>query len=91
VAFVGWFGPRGLASAVFTFLALDSFREHGAAALSGPITEVAAWTIALSVVAHGLTATPLAASYGRRMNAMGGVPLELRDAPEPRVRRQRLH
>ena len=63
VAFVGWFGPRGLASIVFGILALDALQESG-----GPTDLLAAtvgWTVLLSVVAHGLTASPLAARYGR--------------------------
>ena len=31
VAFVGWFGPRGLASIVFGLLALDALTESGGA------------------------------------------------------------
>lgn len=88
VAFVGWFGPRGLASAVFTFIALDSFAEHGATELTATVTEVAAWTILLSVLAHGLTASPWAAAYGRRIVATGGDTPELQDAPEPRMRKR---
>jgi len=90
VAFVGWFGPRGLASAVFTFLALEAFQEAGAPDLSTFVTAVAAWTVLLSVVAHGITAAPLAARYGRRMTQLGEIP-EMQSGPEPRVRRQALH
>jgi sodium/hydrogen antiporter len=60
VLFVGWFGPRGLASLVFALLALEAL---------GPIADeavaVVAVTVMLSVLAHGLTAAPLAARYGR--------------------------
>lgn len=90
VAFVGWFGPRGLASAVFTFLALDAFAEHGEAALASQVTSIAAWTILLSVVAHGITAGLLSVRYGGRMTQLGPDIPELRDAAEPRVRRQTL-
>ena len=67
VAFIGWFGPRGLASVVFTLLAFTTLREHGLGA--GTILQVATYTILLSVIAHGLSATPLAAWYG----AAGGA------------------
>ncbi len=60
VAFVGWFGPRGLTSVVFALLALDDIGEP-----AGPAVTVIAFTILLSVIAHGLTADPLAHRYGR--------------------------
>lgn len=58
--FVGWFGPRGLASIVFAILVLDA-GVHG----QGVIVAAAVWTIILSVVAHGLTAGPLSKALGR--------------------------
>ena len=60
VLFVGWFGPRGLASLVFALLALE---ELGAGA-DDAVAAIAV-TVLLSVVAHGATAAPLAARYGR--------------------------
>jgi NhaP-type Na+/H+ or K+/H+ antiporter len=60
VLFVGWFGPRGLASLVFALLALEEL---------GPVADdpvaVITLTVLLSVLAHGLSAAPLAARYGR--------------------------
>lgn len=64
--FVGWFGPRGLASIVFAILVLDAGVRGG-----GVVVATAAWTIILSVVAHGLTAGPLAAALGRRAAKSG--------------------
>ncbi len=87
VALMGWFGPRGLASVVFTLVAVEALNRSGAA--FDAIVEVATWTILLSVIAHGLTAGPLARAYGRRMKGAGNVP-ELMDTPEPRVRRRHL-
>lgn len=87
VAFMGWFGPRGLASVVFTLIAVEEL--HGAGSLPEAITELATWTILLSVLAHGLSAGPLAGIYGRRVRAAGDIP-ELAKAPEPRVRRRSL-
>ena len=63
VAFVGWFGPRGLASIVFGILALDALTESGGA--TDLLASTVGWTVLLSVVAHGLSAKPLAARYGR--------------------------
>jgi len=60
VLFVGWFGPRGLASLVFALIALE---EVGPAA-EKPVA-VIALTVLLSVVAHGVSASPLAKRYGR--------------------------
>jgi len=63
--FMGWFGPRGLASVVFTLLAFEALEEGGIG--SEAMVEIAAWTIFLSVIAHGLTAGPLAKWYGKRV------------------------
>ena len=75
VAFVGWFGPRGLASVVFGLLALETLGVRGAK----PVTTVIAFTVLLSVIAHGLTAEPLARRYGPRLSAgadtTGAAPL----------------
>jgi NhaP-type Na+/H+ or K+/H+ antiporter len=86
VAFVGWFGPRGLASIVFGILAVDALLESG-----GPVDvlgRTVAWTVLLSVVLHGLTAGPLARRYGAWIEARQGdtaatIP-ELEGRPEPR-------
>jgi NhaP-type Na+/H+ or K+/H+ antiporter len=69
VAFVGWFGPRGLASVIFALLALEDL--HGAA---HEATDVIALTVLFSVLAHGLTAIPLATRYGRTQRAAGPGP-----------------
>jgi NhaP-type Na+/H+ or K+/H+ antiporter len=58
--FVGWFGPRGLASVVFGLLAVE---ELGSIANTA-VAAIAA-TVLLSVVAHGVTAEPLATRYAR--------------------------
>jgi NhaP-type Na+/H+ or K+/H+ antiporter len=85
VAFMGWFGPRGLASVVFTLIAVEEL--HGAGPIADAVTELATWAILLSVVAHGVSAGPLARTYGRRLSAAGDIP-ELTEAPEPRIRRR---
>src|SRR4029450_4874491 len=85
VAFIGWFGPRGLASVVFKLIAVEAL--HGAGPVADAIAELATWTILLSVMAHGLSAGPLARAYGRRLNAAEDIP-ELAEAPEPRIRRR---
>jgi NhaP-type Na+/H+ or K+/H+ antiporter len=59
LAFLGWFGPRGLASIVFAVLVL----EEGGLPHDGLILTTTYLTIGLSVIAHGLTAAPLANRY----------------------------
>ena len=59
VAFLGWFGPRGLASIVFAVvLATEAQLEHESVLLNTIFL-----TIALSVLLHGVTAAPLAGRY----------------------------
>jgi NhaP-type Na+/H+ or K+/H+ antiporter len=52
--FIGWFGPRGLATIVFAVLVLDE-KLPG----NDTIMLAASWTVLLSVIAHGVTANPL--------------------------------
>ena len=59
LAFLGWFGPRGLASIVFAVLVL----EEGGLPHDDLILVTTYAVIALSVLAHGLTAAPLANRY----------------------------
>jgi NhaP-type Na+/H+ or K+/H+ antiporter len=54
VLFLGWFGPRGLASLLFALLVVDEFdvlREN-------QIMTIATITVLMSIVAHGLSAVP---------------------------------
>jgi NhaP-type Na+/H+ or K+/H+ antiporter len=81
LAFMGWFGPRGLASVVFTLIAVEALHEQGLVAPE--LFEIATWTVLLSVLAHGLSARPLAARYGSWIRAKEGAP-ELLAHPEPR-------
>jgi NhaP-type Na+/H+ or K+/H+ antiporter len=59
VAFVGWFGPRGLASVIFALLAFDQLGQRASLVL----TSVSV-TVALSILLHGFSANPLIARYG---------------------------
>ena len=59
VGFLGWFGPRGLASIVFVLILVDETQIPERSLLLTIVT----WTVALSVYAHGLTAWPGANSY----------------------------
>jgi NhaP-type Na+/H+ or K+/H+ antiporter len=62
ILFMGWFGPRGLASVVFTLIAFEELDRNNLA--TEGVVEFAAWTVFLSVLLHGLTAKPLARAYG---------------------------
>jgi len=84
VLFVGWFGPRGLASIVFLIIGLEGLHEAGVD--SGPVAAVVAWTVFLSVVLHGLTAGPFAAWYGKRMAEVAPDAPEF-EGPEPEASR----
>ena len=88
VGFLGWFGPRGLASIVFAVITVQKASLPG----SNTILLVSYVTVGLSVAAHGITAAPLANRYARwyeahpqnRRPAMESVP-----APHHRARGRR--
>jgi NhaP-type Na+/H+ or K+/H+ antiporter len=87
IAFMGWFGPRGLASVVFTLLAIEEL--HGTP-VDRSLFEIATWTILLSVILHGITARPLAAAYGAWVRGGDPAAPELVEVAEPRLRRHLL-
>jgi NhaP-type Na+/H+ or K+/H+ antiporter len=89
IALMGWFGPRGLASVVFTLLAFEQFETAGKPI--DTLVAVATWTILLSVLAHGLSAQPLSAWYARRLRAATEQHVELVELPELRPRHVLLH
>jgi len=62
VAFLGWFGPRGLASIVFAVLVVEA---PGRLPHESLMLTTIFVTIGLSVLAHGLTAAPLGRRYAR--------------------------
>ncbi len=86
IAFVGWFGPRGLASVVFAFIALEDLGEKVASRAVAVITA----TVLLSVIAHGATAEPLARRYGAASAraATRGDPDSLPELPTRRLIRR---
>jgi NhaP-type Na+/H+ or K+/H+ antiporter len=90
VNFLGWFGPRGLASIVFAVIAVQEAHLRGAETIL--ITTYL--TIGLSVFAHGISAAPLARRYANwyethppdRRPAMESVPAahhRPRNRPQP--------
>ncbi len=60
--FMGWFGPRGLASIVFSVIVLNEHLDGG-----NTIAATAVCTIVLSVLAHGISANPLVAALAARI------------------------
>jgi len=81
LGFLGWFGPRGLASIVFAVIVIEESNlphEH-------LIVLAIYLTVGLSVFAHGLSAAPLANRYARwygkhprgKEPAMEGAPAEV--------------
>jgi NhaP-type Na+/H+ or K+/H+ antiporter len=75
VGFLGWFGPRGLASIVFALMVA----EDGGVTNSETVMTVVFVTVALSVLLHGLTAAPFADRYARWFAAL---PTETEPVPE---------
>ena len=67
--FLGWFGPRGLASIVFAIMV---FNENIPG--SKTISTIVACTVAMSLVLHGISANPLAKRIGSKQADLGDVP-----------------
>jgi NhaP-type Na+/H+ or K+/H+ antiporter len=87
LGFVGWFGPRGLASIVFAVIVVEeSNLPHETL-----IVHTIYLTVGLSVLAHGLTAAPLADRYARwyqqhpsgNAPPMESAPVEVTRPPGP--------
>lgn len=60
--FIGWFGPRGLVSIVFAIIVFGAGVEH-----RDSLAMTVVCTVVLSILAHGLTAVPLAKRFGPRI------------------------
>ena len=68
--FMGWFGPRGLATFVFALKLLDRPEiAHGE-----EIFTIAVWTVLFSVVLHGITARPGVKWYGAHAEGIADQP-----------------
>jgi NhaP-type Na+/H+ or K+/H+ antiporter len=63
VLFLGWIGPRGLASILFALIAIEELHAHGLTAAADFVAEVIVVTVGLSVLLHGLTAGVIAARW----------------------------
>ncbi|WP_299368705.1 cation:proton antiporter [uncultured Tateyamaria sp.] len=67
--FFGWFGPRGLATALFALLVVDQIVHD----FAEPILHLAVNAVWISALLHGLTAAPAARWYGSREAGMAPI------------------
>ena len=62
-AMIGWFGIRGIGSVFYLLFAL----RHGLAPhVADALVTLTLWTVAASIIAHGITAQPLMRRYIER-------------------------
>ncbi|HEX8731491.1 MAG TPA: cation:proton antiporter [Ktedonobacterales bacterium] len=74
-AFIGWFGPRGLSALLLALLVVEANAPHATYTLA--ITGVVAL---VSVLAHGMTATPASRWYGAWVARKRDAPPEERES-----------
>jgi NhaP-type Na+/H+ or K+/H+ antiporter len=79
--FLGWFGPRGLASIVFGVVVVEAAGLPHTSVLVVAITV----TVAMSVIAHGVSAAPLVRRYAA-WHAASMPLMESTPTPEQRWR-----
>jgi sodium/hydrogen antiporter len=84
VLFIGWFGPRGLASVVLALVVLEQDRQLASIDTLVLTTLV---TVILSVVVHGFSAAPLSRRYGAWAATLPPDAPELGPAPDVPTRR----
>jgi len=61
IGFLGWFGPRGLASVLFVLIIMQGVELER----EGELLAAVILTVVLSIIAHGISAGPWAQYYGR--------------------------
>jgi len=86
VLYLGWFGPRGLATIILTLEITEESGLRGA----DTVTDVALFTVGLSVVLHGITAWWGSNAYADYIEEHpGGAEMEEHaDSPDVRVSRR---
>ena len=67
IAYLGWFGPRGLASILFGLFIL----EEAALPVADEVFDVVIWTVLASIFLHGATSLWLSERYGSWFAAHG--------------------
>jgi len=79
--FLGWFGPRGIASILFALLIVEREDiEHGSVLMAATVV-----TVVLSAFLHGVSAPGLASRYGAWARRIGDA-AETVPVPEMRIR-----
>jgi len=83
VLFIGWFGPRGLASIVLLLITLNEAPD-----IPGlqTIAVVVSTTVLFSVFAHGISANPAITWYARKMASLPADAPELKEVLESPTR-----
>jgi len=66
IGFIGWFGPRGIASVLYLLIALEEIGTEG----NERVLSVVVLTVFLSIFAHGFSAVPLANRFGRKLKIL---------------------
>ena len=74
VLFLGWFGPRGIASILYALLVVEAV----APGLTEVVMPIVMLTVALSILLHGVTAYPAVVLYERYLGRAG----DAKDSPE---------
>ena len=64
ILFLGWFGPRGVASILYVLLLV----EENSIINQDIIVNIVVLTVLLSIIAHGVSAIPLSKSYSKRLD-----------------------
>ena len=64
VVFIGWFGPRGIASVLYLLMALAAIGFAG----YEQVMSIIILTVTISVYAHGISAVPLSRRYGKSVS-----------------------
>lgn len=77
--FFGWFGPRGLATALFALLIVDQIDHE----IGQQLLNLAVNAVWISAVLHGVTAVPFARWYAAHMSGQDGA-AELKAMPPMR-------
>ncbi len=65
--FFGWFGPRGLATALFALLVVEQISHE----FGEQVLHIAVNAVWISALLHGLSAAPAAKWYGAKIAGMG--------------------
>lgn len=76
--FLGWFGPRGIASLLFALLVL----EKAGISVGNKLLPVVYVTVFLSIILHGITAYPWAKHISKKTNPNYSTKFNIKELPE---------